>query len=524
VGKGHRAATTRAYQRRHGAVTTAQGDRAEPSPAGGRLASAAARQAIKDAQTIVPAIITSIALWKTEQLVPLARNPRTHSDEQIAQIAASMREFGFLWPIIVNEETREIVAGNGRYLAAVRLGLPLVPVVEERHLTPTQRRAFIIADNKIALNAGWSNDLLAEELPALGALGFDLGITGFSEDEIAEILASVEQPAVEEGPVPDLPVTPVTRHGDLWHLGEHRVLCGDATRLIDLQTVLEGKWADAVWTDPPYNVAYEAAAGSIQNDAMSDEAFTKFLGQAFSALVMSMRAGAPVYVAHSDTGGYTFRKAFLEAGFKLASCLIWRKNALVLSRGDYHWQHEPILYGWKPGAPHLWFGGRDKTSILEFDGPAFQQVAENVWQIVLGERTLIVRGSELTVEPVRGTVFYEDKPTVNAEHPTMKPVALIARMLASSARRGSHVLDPFGGSGSTLIACEALGLRAHLVELDERYVDVIVARWENLTGKKAIRVSDGATGDARKKRIRHSKAQDTDAIALVSLPSQSTKS
>ena len=456
-----------------------------------RLSGAEARQAVKDALAIVPVIITRIELWKTDRLVPLERNPRTHSDEQIDQIAASMREFGFLWPIMVNGETREIVAGNGRYLAAVRLGLPLVPVVEERHLTPLQRRAFIIADNKIALNAGWSNELLAEELPALGSLGFDLGITGFSEDEIAEILASVEPPVVEEPPLPPLPEKPISRKGDLWILGNHRVLCGDATRLLDLQTVLEGNLADAVWTDPPYNVDYEGGAGTIQNDALSDQDFARFLKEAFTSLIQSMRPGAPIYVAHSDTGGFTFRRCFLEAGFKLASCLIWRKNALVLSRGDYHWQHEPILYGWKPGAPHRWYGARDKTTILEFDAPPFQQVGEREWQIVLGETTLLVRGTDLAIQPVRGTVFYENKPAVNADHPTMKPVALIQRMLANSARRGALVLDPFAGSGSTLIACEALGLRGHMVELDERYVDVIVARWQNLTGKKATRAAVG---------------------------------
>lgn len=496
--------------------TTAQpwhpGGAVDEDVEGARLSGGEADTAVKDALAIVPMIITRIELWKTERLVPLARNPRTHSDEQVAEIVASMREFGFLWPIMVNGTTREIVAGNGRYFAAVQLGLPLVPVVEERHLTPVQRRAFIIADNKIALNAGWSVELLAEELPALGALGFDLGITGFSEDEIAEILASVEPPVVEEEPVPPLPETPITQKGDLWLLGNHRVLCGDATKLIDLQTVLGGKWADCVWTDPPYNVAYEGTAGTIQNDAMSDDAFAQFLGEAFSALASSMRAGAPIYVAHSDTGGFTFRKAFVEAGFKLSSCLIWRKNALVLSRGDYHWQHEPILYGWKTGGPHRWFGGRDKTTIAEFDGPAFQQVGENEWQIVLGETTLIVRGSDLTVQSLRGTVFYEDKPAANVDHPTMKPVALIARMLANSTRRGARVLDPFGGSGSTLIACEALGLHAHLLELDERYVDVIVARWENLTGKKAIRGSAAIAADAKE-----AKEANTVATAGASL-------
>ena len=466
-----------------------------------RLSGAEARQAVRDALAIVPVIITRIELWKTERLIPLERNPRTHSDEQIAEIAASMREFGFLWPIMVNGESREIVAGNGRFLAAVRLGLPLVPVVEERHLTPVQRRAFIIADNKIALNAGWSNEMLAEELPALGSLGFDLGITGFSEDEIAEILASVAPPTVEEPPLPPLPEAPVTRRGDLWTLGNHRVLCGDATSLTDLEGVLDGARAEAVWTDPPYNVAYESAAGSIQNDALSDEDFAAFLGAAFRAMIAVMRPGAPIYVAHSDTGGYTFRRSFLEAGFKLSSCLIWRKNALVLSRGDYHWQHEPILYGWKPGAAHRWLGARDKTTIVEFDAPPFQQVGDQEWQIALGETTLIVRGENVTVEPARGTVFYENKPTASAEHPTMKPVRLVARMLANSAKRGAAVLDPFGGSGSTLMACEALGLKARLVELDPRFVDVIVWRWQEATGGLAALAggeSFAAVADARR--------------------------
>lgn len=493
MAKGHRAVTEmgRAEGRGTGipsgtrATVQPVADRGA-SPGGARLSGAAAREAVSDALAIVPMIITRIELWKTERLVPLERNPRTHSEQQIGEIAASMREFGFLWPIMVNGETRRIVAGNGRYQAALQLGLTVVPVVEERHLTPIQRRAFIIADNKIAMNAGWAEEILAEELPALRDAGIDLGLTGFSDAELEEILSSVAGPAGEEElPVPDPPEVPVSRLGDLWHLGNHRVLCGDATRLADLERVLEGARAEAVWTDPPYNVAYESAAGSIQNDAMSDEDFAAFLGAAFRALVSVMRPGAPIYVAHSDTGGYTFRRSFIEAGFKLASCLIWRKNALVLSRGDYHWQHEPILYGWKPGAAHRWLGARDKTTIVEFAAPPFQQVGEQEWQIALGETTLIVRGENLTVEPARGTVFFEDKPTASVEHPTMKPVRLVARMLANSARRGAVVLDPFGGSGSTLMACEALGLRARLVELDPRFVDVIVCRWQQATGGTA---------------------------------------
>ena len=509
--------------------TLAVSGRSESDSQSPRLNDTEALQAVQDAQAIVPVILTRIELWRTEQLVPLARNPRTHSEEQVAEIAASMREFGFLWPIMVNGETREIVAGNGRYLAAVRLGLPTVPVVEERHLTPIQRRAFIIADNKIALNAGWSNELLAEELPALESAGFDLGITGFSDQEIDEILASVEGAGeVEEPPLPAVPAEPTTRRGDLWLLGPHRVMCGDSTKLADLERVLDGELADAVWTDPPYNVAYESAAGSIANDSMTDQEFARFLTAAFEALINVMRPGAPIYIAHSDTGGFSFRKAFMDAGFKLSSCLIWRKNALVLSRGDYHWQHEPILYGWKPGAAHRWYGVRDKTTIHEFDAPPFRQVGEQEWQIRLGETTLIVRGSDLTVEPVRGTVFYEDKPAANVDHPTMKPVALIQRMLANSTRRGATVLDPFAGSGSTLIACETLGLRGRMVELDPRFVDVIVARWEQLTGKKASRTSTATATEVRKKRNKRTKAsaetQQADLPSHVSLRSQSTES
>jgi DNA modification methylase len=437
-------------------------------------------------------MISHIELWAIDRLIPLERNPRTHSEDQIAEIAASMREFGFLWPIMVNGETRRIVAGNGRYFAAKRLGLSAVPVVEERHLTPVQRRAFVIADNKIALNAGWSNEILAEELPALEALGFDVRLTGFDEKEMAEIIASVEPEPPDEPDLPALPERAISRTGDLWTLGPHRLLCGDATLAADVKRVLEPGRADAVWTDPPYNVAYEGAAGTIKNDAMSDADFSTFLLAAFRNMLSALRQGGPIYVAHSDTGGYTFRKAFIDAGFKLASCLIWRKNSLVLSRGDYHWQHEPILYGWRPGAGHLWYGGRDKTTILEFEDPPFQQVEDNAWQIAVGEATLIVRGKDLTVESVRGTVFNEAKPAANAEHPTMKPVRLITRMLANSAKRGATVLDPFGGSGSTLMACQHLGLRARLLELDPRFVDVILWRWQEATREVATLDGGGA--------------------------------
>jgi DNA modification methylase len=441
----------------------------------------------------------AIELRAPASLSPYARNARTHSPEQIQKLAASIREFGFTNPILV-DGTGTVVAGHARLSAALELGLEQVPTIELRHLSDAQRRAYVLADNRLALDAGWDEQLLAEELAALADEGFGLEVVGFSDTELAALL----EPELPEETVPPVPDTPVSTLGDLWILGEHRVLCGDATDADVLERVLAGRSAACVWTDPPYNVAVEGAAGAILNDSMSEEAFAKFLKATFEALIAAMAPGAPIYVAHSDTGGYTFRRAFIEAGFHLASCLIWRKNSLVLSHADHHWQHEPILYGWKPGESHPWFGGRDKTTILEFEEPAFQQVGDNAWQIVIGQTVLIVRGEALTVEGAPGTVFLEDKPVSSPEHPTMKPVALVARMLRNSARRGAIVLDPFGGSGSTLMACEALGMRARLVELDPRFVAVIIRRWQNVTGAEATLEGDGrkfaAVATARARR------------------------
>lgn len=426
--------------------------------------------------------------WPIEAVKPYAANPRLHSAEEAQRLADFIRRVGWRKPIEVDEEG-VVLCGHRRLEAARLLGMKQVPVVQHRGLSDADRRAYRVADNQLTLEGEWSTDLLYAEMLALEQGGWGIGELGFSDEELAALVRDVAPETVDEQPVPPVPAEPITRRGDVWVLGHHRVMCGDARLIEDLETLLEGRLADAVWTDPPYNVAYENAAGAIQNDALGDEEFAAFLKEAFASLIQAMSPGAPIYVAHSDTGGTTFRRAFTEAGFKLASCLIWRKNALVLSRGDYHWQHEPILYGWKPGEAHRWYGARDQATIRELEGAPFQQVGEREWQIVLGETTLIVRGENLTIEPVRGTVFYEDKPTASPDHPTMKPVPLIQRMLANSARRGDRVLDPFGGSGSTLIACEALGMHAHLIELDERYVDVIVARWENLTGQKARRIT-----------------------------------
>lgn len=400
--------------------------------------------------------------WQIDRLRPYDKNPRTHSEDQIRKLIASLREYGFTNPILVDSKDG-IVAGHGRLFAAQAIGMTEVPVVVLDHLTDAQRRAYIIADNRLALEAGWDEDLLAAELSNLKLDGFELGLTGFGEDELDAIFASADsqlEGPVDEEDVPPPPVVAISRPGDAWTLGRHRVVCGDATIADDVRLLMRRKLAHCLWTDPPYNVGYEGSAGTIQNDTQDPAAFAAFLSAAFANAIGSMRAGAAAYVCHAETEGLAFRKAFTEAGFKLSSCLIWRKNSLVLGRSDWQWAHEPVLYGWKAGAAHSWYGGRDKTTVLE-----------------------------------------ENKPFRNAEHPTMKPVALVERMIVNSTKQGHVVLDLFSGSGSTLIACERSARSARLLEIDPRFVDVAVRRWEQFTNKAAILDETGETfADVRAKR------------------------
>lgn len=436
-----------------------------------------------------------------ERLTGYARNARTHSAHQIAQIAASIAEFGFTNPLLIGADD-VIIAGHGRLLAAQRLGMAEVPVIVLSHLTEAQRRALVIADNKIAENAGWDEELLRQELAALQADGFELEIVGFSDEELKDLLSGLDEapgdvPALgDPDHVPAIAPRPVSKLGDVWLLGDHRVMCGDSTSLSDMGILCAGELIDGCWTDPPYNVAYEGTAGTIKNDNMGASDFRRFLFDAFHAAFSVMRPGAPIYVAHADTEGLNFRKAFADAGFKLSGCLVWVKPNLVLGRSDYQWRHEPILYGWKPGAAHPWYGGRAKTTVFEQPGAPLRVMPDGTLQIELDGRVLIVSGKELSVEAVDQSVLRFDKPARNAEHPTMKPVSLILEMLENSTKRGDAVLDPFGGSGSTLIACQKVGRVARLMELDEKFVDVIVQRWQTFTGLRAIHAETGVEFDA----------------------------
>jgi len=394
-----------------------------------------------------------IALWPTDKLIPYARNARTHSDAQVAQIAASIAEFGFTNPILAGSDG-VIVAGHGRLAAAQKLGLASVPVVVLDHLTATQRRALVIADNRIAENAEWDEAMLRVELADLQGEGFDLDLTGFDADALAELMAGeepVNEGQTDEDAVPDVGETPVSRPGDVWQLGPHRLLCGDATVAASYDALLEGEAVDMVFTDPPYNVNYANSAKdklrgkdrAILNDNLGD-GFYDFLLAALTPILAHCRGG--IYVAMSSSELDVLQAAFRAAGGKWSTFIIWAKHTFTLGRADYQRQYEPILYGWPEGAQRHWCGDRDQS---------------DVWQI--------------------------KKPQKNDLHPTMKPVELVERALRNSSRPGDVVLDPFGGSGTTLIAAEKSGRVARVMELDPKYADVIVRRWEDFTGKKAIR-------------------------------------
>lgn len=401
----------------------------------------------------------SIEQTAIDALITYARNSRTHSEAQVAQIAASIREFGFTNPVLVDGDGG-IIAGHGRVLAARKLGLETVPTIRIDYMTEAQKRAYIIADNKLALNAGWDEELLALELGELGDAGFDLGLTGFSEDELAGLRigpADEVEGLTDEDEVPEPLPNPVSVVGDVWQLGPHRVMCGDSTNVADMQRLTAGQMVDLLLTDPPYNVAYEGKtkdALKIKNDSMEDGQFRQFLRDAFVAADTVMKPGAVFYIWHADYDGYNFRGACRDAGWTVRQCLIWENDTMVIGRQDYHWMHKPCLYGWKDGAAHLWASDRKQTTILKFE-----------------------------------------RPKRNAEHPTMKPVALFEYQMLNNTKGGDLVLDSFGGSGTTLIAAEKNGRTALLMELDPHYCDVIVKRWQDFTGKKAVLESTGQTFD-----------------------------
>ncbi len=428
--------------------------------------------------------------WPLSRLRPYEKNPRKN-DHAVNRMVGVLKEFGFRVPVLAKSDG-QLVDGHLRYKAALEMGLETVPVILADDMTEAQIRAFRIMINRSATWADWDEDLLLEELRALQLADFDLSMTGFEDKELDQMLMELFPEDKDPDDVPEPPEKPVIRDGEIWHLGKHRLMCGDATSLSDCRRLLGDESLDMVWTDPPYNVDYNGKAGKIKNDKMDAESFERFLLTAFKSMHECLRPGGAIYVAHSEAGdGMVFRRAFMATGFKLAACLIWRKQTAVLGRGDYHFQHEPILYGWKRGAAHRWYGNRKQRSILEVEMPELQEMADGSWQLCLGEKLYRVQGKALCIEELATTVIDVPKPAKSDLHPTMKPVALIEHMVANSSPRGGIVGDFFGGSGSTLMACERMGRSARLMEIDPRFAEAIIRRWQEYSGNDAVRASDG---------------------------------
>ena len=381
---------------------------------------------------------TEMQLISIDKLVPYVNNARTHSAEQIIKLRSSLREFGFVNPIII-DRAFNVIAGHGRLMAAKEEGINEVPCVFADFLTETQKKAYILADNRMAMDAGWDEELLKIEMEELQNLGYDLGYTGFDEKELADLFGINDKEVKDD----DFDLTAAlekasfVEKGDVWFVGKHKLMCGDATSSEDVAKLMEDKKANLILTDPPYNVAFKSSDGlTIQNDSMKNNDFYEFLFASFKNMAEHLEKGGAAYIFHADTEGLNFRKAFIDAGFHLAGCCIWVKDSLVLGRSDYQWQHEPVLYGFMQNGKHPWYSDRKQTTIWNFD-----------------------------------------KPKKNSNHPTSKPLDLLAYPISNSTQANAIVIDTFGGSGSTLMACEQMNRICYTMELDEKYASVILRRY-----------------------------------------------
>lgn len=406
-----------------------------------------------------------MSLVEIEKLIPYVNNARTHSKEQITKLRSSLREFGFINPVIIDRDYN-IIAGHGRVMAAKEENITEVPCVFVDHLTEAQKKAYIIADNRFALDAGWDEEMLKLEIEALQDMAFDLSLTGFDDAELSKLFETDDVKDDEFDVEAELQKPTKTQIGDIWLLGKHKLVCGDSTKAETFAILMNDEKANLVITDPPYNVNYEGSAGKIKNDNMENDKFYHFLLDAFTNTEKAMADDASIYVFHADTEGLNFRKAFKDAGFYLSGTCIWEKQSLVLGRSPYQWQHEPVLFGWKRKGKHQWYTGRKESTIWKFD-----------------------------------------KPKKNGEHPTMKPIPLLAYPIMNSSMTNCIVLDPFGGSGSTLIACEQTGRFCRTIELDEKFCDVIVSRYiEQIGSSENVRlIRNGVT-------IPYSELEDDDTI------------
>ncbi len=382
---------------------------------------------------------TEMQLVDIAKLIPYINNARTHSLEQVTKLRASLREFGFVNPVIIDKDYN-VIAGHGRLMAAKEEGIREIPCVFVDYLTDAQKKAYILADNRMAMDAGWNEELLRVEIEALQGENFDVSLTGFSDDDLADLFAGDSKSDAKDDDFDlndALEKAAFVEKGDIWSVGRHRLMCGDATKAEDVAALMDGKKANLLMTDPPYGVSFKSSDGlTIQNDSIKRDDFYQFLLAAFKNIVDNMESGGAAYVFHADTEGLNFRRAFQDAGFHLAGCCIWVKNSLVLGRSDYQWQHEPVLYGFLQNGKHKWFSDRSQTTVWNFD-----------------------------------------KPKKNKNHPTSKPLDLLGYPIGNSSQANAIVVDTFGGSGSTLMACEQMNRICYTMELDEKYASVILRRY-----------------------------------------------
>ncbi len=434
----------------------------------------------------------NIKIVAIEHIKPYEKNPRKN-DAAVDKVAASIKEFGFKQPIVV-DKNGIIIVGHARYKAAKKLGMTEVPVLYAEELTEEQVKAYRLADNKTGEFAEWDLELLADELKALEYTNFDMKPFGFVEEN-KEV---VEDDFDVDATIPEIPIT---KKGDIWLLGSHRLMCGDSTTQADVDRLMDGKLGSMVFTDPPYNINYEGRTKDklkILNDAMSDSQFYQFLYDSYICMYNAVGSGSPIYVCHSDSESVNFRKAMKDSGWELKQCIIWVKNSFILGRQDHQWAHEPILYGWKPGGKHKWYGDRKQSTVIQAeDGVYVNNLKDGSFQLTFNNEVqkvvLKVPSYDvlLNVSDELTTTWHIEKPLRNGEHPTMKPIRLCARAILNSSLEGDIVVDLFGGSGSTLMACEQTGRICYTMELDEKYCDVIVKRWEEFTGQKATLLAGG---------------------------------
>nr|DAZ45306.1 MAG TPA: adenine specific DNA methyltransferase [Caudoviricetes sp.] len=388
--------------------------------------------------------VSEMNLVDVDKLIPYVNNARTHSKEQINKLRASIREFGFINPVIIDRDYN-VIAGHGRILASQEEGIDKVPCVFVDYLTDAQKKAYIIADNRMALDADWDEELLKIEIESLKDEDFDLSFTGFDESELLDLFGDDSKGKVEDDNFDlssALEKASFVEKGDVWTIGKHRLMCGDATSKEDVETLMGDTKGNLILTDPPYGVSFKSSSGlTIENDSMKNDEFYNFLLSAFKNMADHLEKGGSAYVFHADTEGLNFRKAFVDSGFHLAGCCIWVKNSLVLGRSDYQWQHEPVLYGFMQNGKHRWYSDRKQTTIWNFD-----------------------------------------KPKKNSNHPTSKPLDLLSYPISNSTQENAVVIDTFGGSGSTLMACEKMNRICYTMELDEKYASVILRRYVEDTG------------------------------------------